>query len=381
MAIPELAMAESRESTSAITHANALTTKNIILIDFSQIASPVCPTHHPRDPFRLGCREGETPRGRQRSSLCFTAASAPQHHRSLELHRKVKQGSDLATSGRWPFYEIKHLESQLGWPKPEHQGSQCFSTPLVKTCLDFQLPRAAICCQQQWPASPPRYFQLCSIFSDLLLKQSCWCSFYHEHNISSLSSSRKLYMTAGQSSEGVCCTELPYKITGAWWKGRFSISEDICSNNAFPPCTFKLCWEHYSLSCGQCRKSVLDILIEAINYCACFFMSSPQIQANRVDTWLPMAASAKCRVSSPWKKSGSTLYLICYQSQRSWGCNSATELGWRGKEGNGVTHLAVWAHCFSDPCVTCTNPAWHLHITNTPIKLSIFPPEEAHPLL
>lgn len=57
---------------------------------------------------------------------------------------KEKKGSHLATSGRWLFCEIKHLESQLGWPKAEHKGPKCFSSPLVKTSLDFWLPRAAV---------------------------------------------------------------------------------------------------------------------------------------------------------------------------------------------------------------------------------------------
>lgn len=65
---------------------------------------------------------------------------------------KKQKGSPLATSVRCLFCEIKHLESQLGWPKPKHKGPECFSTPLVKTCLDFWLLRAAVSCQQQWPA-------------------------------------------------------------------------------------------------------------------------------------------------------------------------------------------------------------------------------------
>lgn len=99
--------------------------------------------------------------------MCFTAASAPEDHHSLELHRKEKVGSYLVTSGRWLFCEIKHLESQLGWPKHEHKGPECLSAPLVKTCLDFWLPRAAVASLFRQPLFPAissfaTSFQTCS---------------------------------------------------------------------------------------------------------------------------------------------------------------------------------------------------------------------------
>lgn len=79
---------------------------------------------------------------------------------------------------------------------------------------------------------------------------------------------------------GSCAVQsFHWKAAGACWKAGFSITKDICSNNTFWTCSFTLCWEHCSLSCGQCRKSIFDTFIEATIYWVWVLTRSPGIQA------------------------------------------------------------------------------------------------------
>lgn len=146
----------------------------------------------------------------------FYTAGAPPARRSSELRRR--RGKTRPPLARWLCYGIKHLESRLGRPQPEHRGSECFSSWSVKTSPDCCLPGAAVSSYGRPPLPDTSTSE--AIFSDLLLQRSCRGGFQHKHNTCSLSSSRKLYASDDQNRGVLCSTELPLKSSQSMMKSR-----------------------------------------------------------------------------------------------------------------------------------------------------------------
>ena len=272
----------------------------------------------------------------------------------------------------------------LLWAKPpEYRGPKCSSS--VKTPLDFCLPGAAGDNQQQQRAGTASlplqiYLVLQSSF------QTCSCgeladAAFSTDTIQAPLAAVENYTCTMVKTVGCCAVKsFQWKAPRAWWKAGFSIAKDISDNDTFQNCSCNICWESYSLVCGQCRKSDLDILIEATIYCACFSTRSPGIQTYKEwpfgSPWQQGQHSAhpaaKCRAPFPWKKSGSSFILNA--ASRAGEAEGATvSLSWAAEEGRAVgtqtplsrhTALGLWVWDIWPACdlyQSCMALAHHKH--------------------